>query len=97
EAVVLLTSESNQTANLIYDDVQFTTAVAFLNPSDQPVTVSIVAYSAVGAQIGSTQVVLGPHQKQSSILKTFANLGAMAGNRGWATFSVQNGAISVLA
>jgi len=96
EAVVPLTSESNQIADLVYDDTQFTTGVAFLNPSDQTATVTITAYAASGAQIGTSQVLLAPHFKQSAVLKNLAGLGAIAGNRGWASFAVSNGAVSVL-
>jgi hypothetical protein len=96
EAVVPLTSETNQIADLIYDDTAFVTSVAFLNPSDQPATVTITVYSANGAQIGSTQVALAPQSKVATILKDLPGLSGIAGNRGWANFSVPNGAVSVL-
>ncbi len=96
EAVVPLTSESNQAADLVYDDVQFTTSIAFLNPSDQPVTVSIATYTASGIPNGSAQVMLAPRSKQAVELKNLPGLEGIAGNRGWAAFSVSNGAVSVL-
>ncbi len=96
EAVVPLTSESNQIADLIYDDVNFTTSVAFANPSNQTVVVSIAGYAANGAQIASDSVTLTPQTKQAVVLKTLPGMQAIAGNRGWANFSVPNGAISVL-
>jgi hypothetical protein len=96
EAVVPLTSETNQIADLIYDDTAFVTSVAFLNPSDQPATVTITVYSANGAQIGSTQVALAPQSKVATILNDLPGLSGIAGNRGWANFSVPNGAVSVL-
>jgi hypothetical protein len=94
EAVVPLTSESSLTADLIYDEIVSTTSVALLNPSDQQVIVTITAYSVNGAQVGSTQVTLSPQSKVATTLKTL--LGGIVGNRGWATFSVSNGAVSVL-
>jgi hypothetical protein len=96
EAVVPLTSESSQTADLVYDDVNFTTAVAFANPSEQVVTVGITGYALNGAQLGTSSVLLAPHSKQAIILKNQPGMSGIAGNRGWATFSVPNGAVSVI-
>jgi hypothetical protein len=96
EAVVPLTSESSQAADLVYDDTAFVTSVAFLNPSDQQTTVTITVYSANGAQIGTTQVVLAPQSKVATILKDLPGLSGMASNRGWVAFSVPNGDVSVL-
>jgi len=97
EAVVLLTPESSQTADFSYDDILLTTSVAFLNPSNQQVTLTITVYDINGAQVGITQVVLPPRSKQSAVLKNLPGLFGMFGNRGRALFSVPNGAISVLA
>jgi hypothetical protein len=96
EAVVPLTSESNQIGDLVYDDVNFTTAVAFANPSPQQVTVTVTAFASNGAQVGSCQVILPPQTKEAVILKQLPGMLGVAGNRGWATFSVPNGAVSVL-
>jgi hypothetical protein len=96
EAVAPLTSESNQAADLVYDDVAFTTSVAFTNPSDQAVTVSITAHASNGSQIGAASVALAPQSKQAVTLKNLPGMLGVAGNRGWATFSVPNGAVSVL-
>ncbi len=96
EAAVPLTLESSQATDLVYDDIAFTTSVAFLNPSDQQVTVTILVFSANGAQIGSAQVVLAPQSKVATILRDLPGLSAMSGNRGWASFSVPNGDVSVI-
>ncbi len=96
EAAVPLTAESNQVANLVYDDIEFTTSVAFLNPSDQQTIVTITVCSADGTPIGIANVALASHAKVATILKDVAGLGAMAGNRGLAVFSVPNGDVSVL-
>jgi hypothetical protein len=96
EAVVPLTSESAQTADLVYDDIFFTTAVALLNPSDQQTTVSITVFSANGVQIGFAQIPLAPHTKVAPLLKDVPGLSSISGNRGWATFSVPNGDVSLL-
>jgi hypothetical protein len=96
EAVVPLTSESSQTADLVYDDILFTTAVALLNPSDQQTTVTVTVYSTNGAQLGVAQIPLAPHTKVAPLLKDVPGLSSISGNRGWATFSVPNGDVSVL-
>ncbi len=96
EAVVLLTSESNQTADLVYDDVNFTTSLAVLNPTSQQVTVTIVLYSTNGVQIGSGQLVLAPRSKQANALKDFPGLAAAAGKRGHVTFAVPSGAVAII-
>jgi len=96
EALVPLTSESNQAADLVYDDTAFDTSVAFLNPSDQQTTVTITIHNATGSQTGITQVALAPRTKTATRLRDLPGLSAMLGNRGWASFSVPNGDISVL-
>jgi hypothetical protein len=96
EAVVPLTSESNLAADLVYDDTAHDTSVAFLNPSDQQETVTITIYSTTGSQIGTTQVVLAAHTKTATRLRDLPGLSGMLGNRGWASFSVPNGEVSVL-
>jgi len=96
EAVVPLTPESSQKADLVYDDTALTTSVAFLNPSNQGVTVSITAHGADGSQIGTSQVTLAARSKQAMILRNVSGLSGVAGRRGWATFSVSSGAVSVM-
>jgi len=96
EAVLPLTTESSQTADFAYDDVNFTTSMAFLNPTNQEATATSTVYRADGAQVGFTQVVLGPHSKQATVVQNLPGLAGSAGNRGWISFSVTKGAISVL-
>jgi len=96
EAVVPLTPESSQAADLIYDDTSLTTAVSLVNPSSQQVVVTVVVYGSDGAQIGSSQVTLAARSKQAVVLKSLPGLADAVGKRGWAAFSVPNGAISVL-
>jgi len=96
EAVVPLTSESKQTADLVYDDTSLTTSTAFVNPGNQPITVAITVRDPSGSLIGSGQVILLARSKQAAVLKTLPGLEAAAGQRGLAHFSVTNGAISVL-
>src|SRR5262249_34744874 len=65
EAVVPLTPESSQKADMIYDDTALTTSVAVLNPSNQQITVTITAHGAEGNQTGTSQITLGARSKQA--------------------------------
>ena len=96
EAVVPLTPETNKTADLVYDDTALTTSVAFLNPSTQEVTVSITAHGADGSQIGTSRVTLAARSKQALPLRSLSGLSEVAGKRGWASFSVSDGSVSVM-
>gem|GEM_PF-1541934 len=96
EAVVPLVSESSQAADVVYDDVNFTTSVAVLNPSNQQVVVTILLYASNGSQIGSGQLVLAARSKQAAALRNLPGMAAAAGKRGWATFSVTQGAVAVV-
>ena len=96
EALVPLDSESSQTAVLVFDDSNLTTSVAFLNPSSQETTVTVTIHGQSGTQVGGTQIVLPARSRQAAILRNLPDLGAAAGQRGWARFSVTNGAVSVL-
>jgi hypothetical protein len=96
EAVVLLTPESSQTADLVYDNVNFTTAIAVLNPTFQQVTLTIVLYGTDGSQLGTGQLVLAPRSKQAANLTDLPGLEGAAGKRGRATFLAPNGALSVI-
>ena len=96
EAVVPLTSESKQTADLVYDDTTLTTSTAFVNPGNQEITVAITVRDPNGSQIGSGQVILPARSKRAAVLKTLPGLAAAGGQRGLAHYSVTSGAISVL-
>ena len=89
--------ETSRTAEFTYDDIQFTTAVAVLNPSDQQTTVTVTAFGDDGDQVGSTQFVLAPHVKSANILRGYAGLAGIVGKQGRVVVSVPNGAVSVLA
>lgn len=96
EAVVPLSSASSTTSTLIWDDTNYTTAVAIVNPSSIPTTVSIAVRDVRGAVIGTSVVALGARSKTAVILKTLPGLGAMVGNRGSADFIVGLGNVGVL-
>jgi hypothetical protein len=96
EGVVPLSSVSSTTSTLIWDDTNFVTSVAIVNPSSVPTTVSIVVRDATGATIGSSSVSLAAMSKTALVLRSLPGLGAMAGNRGSADFTVTSGNVAVL-
>jgi len=96
EAVVLLASTSSPVSTLIFDDTNYTTAVAIANPSTVPVTVSITAWSSAGTVIGTSSLPLAPGAKTEAVLRSLSGLAAIAGNRGCVEFTVNTGNVAVL-
>jgi hypothetical protein len=96
EGVVPLSGVSSTTSTLIWDDINLVTSVAIVNPSSVSTTVSIVVRDATGATIGTSSVSLGAKGKTALVLRTLPGLGAMAGNRGSADFTVSSGNVAVL-
>jgi hypothetical protein len=96
EGVVRLSASSSTTSTLIWDDTLYTTSVAVVNPSSLFATVSIVVRDASGTTIGTSSIGLAPKNKTAFVLRTLPGLGAMAGNRGSADFTVSSGNVAVL-
>lgn len=96
EAVVPLSEDSRQAANLIWDETAFTTAVAVVNPADQAVTVSISVYDNGGTQIGTVALNLGAHAREAFILSGQPGLAGVTSKRGLARLSVPAGSLAVL-
>ena len=97
EALIPFALESSQRVEFTYDDIQFTTAVALLNPSDQQTTVTVTAFGDDGDQVGTTQLVLAPHTKSANILTAYAGMAGVFRKQGRVVVSVPTGAVSVLA
>jgi len=91
EAVVPLSLAGTSTATLIWDDTNYKTAVAIVNPSNNPETVTITVSNVSGTIIGSSSVGLPANGKTEAALRTLPGLAGMAGNRGSAIFSVPPG------
>ena len=96
EAVVPLAPETSSLVQLVYDDVNFTTTVALVNPTIQPTTVTITAYSANGSQLGTGTVALVARGKTAVTLRELTGLSSIAGSRGWISVASSPGSISVL-
>jgi hypothetical protein len=96
EAVVPFTPASSTQDGIIWDDTNYVTAVAILNPSPVAATVGVTVKGPTGNVIGTASVLLNGQSKSAVVLKSLPGLAGMAGNRGTATFSVSNGNVSVL-
>src|SRR5262249_39831884 len=90
-------AESSISAELTYDEAGFTTAVAFVNPTNIAEVMTVTAFGADGTQVGTTQVTLPARGKSTNALKSYSGMAGVAGTRGRLVVSVTSGAISVLA
>lgn len=97
EALIPFAPETSQTVEFTFGDIQFTTAVALLNPSGQQTTVTVTAFGEDGDQLGTTQLALAPHTKSANVLAAYAGMAGVFGKQGRVVVSVPNGAVSVLA
>jgi hypothetical protein len=96
EAVVPLSNTSKTVANLVWDDMGPTTAVALVNPSDAAVTATITVYGPDGATLGTATVNLAPNNRTAFNLREQPGLSAMVGKRGSARIAVPSGNVSAL-
>lgn len=96
EAVVPLSSVGASTNLLTFDDTNYVTAAAIVNPGATTVTVAVTAKNASGASLGSGSITLNARSKTAVALRSVAGLSGVAGNSGTATFTVSSGSIAVL-
>jgi len=96
EAVVPISSAFSTASTLIFDETNFTTSVAIVNPSPVPTTVTITVRNANGVAIGTSTVALPANSHTAMTLRSLPGLGAIPGNRGSADFSVTSGNVAVL-
>lgn len=96
EAVVPLSNTSKTVANLVWDDMGPTTAIALVNPGDAAATATITVYGPDGAQLGTATVNLAPDNRTAFNLREQPGLAGMAGKRGSARIAVPSGTVSAL-
>lgn len=96
EGVVPLSASNSTGATIVYDDTDFVTSVAVLNPGSTPVTVSIVARDESGAQIGTLTLNLNARERQAFEVRNRAELAMVQGRRGVLEFNATGGPVSVL-
>jgi hypothetical protein len=87
---------NSTTATLTWDETNFTTGVAIVNPSAVAATVTITVRDTNGLIIGSSSLALSAKSKMAAALRNLPGLGGMPGNRGSADFTVSSGSVAVL-
>jgi len=96
EAVVPLANAGSTSASLTFDDTNFTTAAAIVNPSSVATTVTVTVKSANGGSLGTATIPLAAKSKTAVALRSLTGLSGVANNRGVATFTVSTGNVAVL-
>ncbi|MGB9611380.1 MAG: choice-of-anchor V domain-containing protein [Bryobacteraceae bacterium] len=96
EGVVPFSSSNSTGAFIVFDETDFVTAVAVLNPGSAPATVTVVARDDTGAEIGRFSLPLNPRQRGAFVVRDRPEMTAMRGRRGVLEFSAASGAVSVL-
>ncbi len=96
EAVVPLASASATSSKLIWDDTNYTTAVAIVNPSTTNTIVAVTVRDSSGTVTGTSSIPLAAGNKTATTLRSLPGLAGVVGNRGSAEFSVTSGSVAVL-
>ncbi len=96
EAVVPLADAGATSSTLTWDETNFVTAVAIVNPGSTATSVDVTLFDENGHTIGHSSIALPPHSKTAATLQSLPALGGMVGKRGSAQFSVSSGSVAVL-
>ena len=96
EAVVPFSDASATSNTLTWDETNFTTAVAIVNPSSSAANVAVTLWDENGNTIGTSSIPLAANSKTESTLRNLPGLGGMVGKRGSALFAVSTGNVAVL-
>jgi len=96
EVIVPLSEASSTLRTLVWDDTNYITAVAIVNPSAVANIVTITVRDDAGNLIGNPTISLGAHAKTAVVLRNVPGLAGMVGKRGFADFSVVAGNVAVL-
>lgn len=81
---------------MTWDDTNYTTSIAIVNPSTVQTTVTITVWDNNGNLIGTSPLVLAAGTKTENIMSSYPGLSKMVGLRGSALFSVTGGNVSVV-
>jgi len=96
EAVVPLSGASATISTLIWDDTNFVTAVAVVNPSSVANNITVTVRDSSGRIIGTSPVALAAMSKIAVALRDLPGLSVIAGSRGSADFTADAGSVAVL-
>lgn len=96
EGVVPFSSSTATGAAIVFDDTDFVTAIAVLNPGSSAVAVTVHALDANGAEIGTFTLNLNPRQREAFAVRDRPEMTMVQGQRGVLKFSSSGGPVSVL-
>lgn len=96
EGVVPFSSNSSTGATIVFDETDYVTAVAVLNPGAAPVAVTIVGRDETGAELGRFTLALNARQRAAFAVRDRPEMTAMRGRRGVLEFTAAGGPVSVL-
>ena len=96
EAVVPLSPVNSTNIPMVYDETNYITAVAIVNPSAVVVTVTVAVSDTNGNLIGTSSVILQPFSKTAVTLRSLPALNQIVGTRGTVRFTVSTGNVAVL-
>lgn len=96
EGVVPFSSSSSTGATIVFDETDYVTAVAVLNPGAAPVTVTVVGRDETGAELGRFTLALNARQRAAFAVRDRPEMTAMRGRRGVLEFAAAGGPVSVL-
>lgn len=96
EGVAPFSSSTATGAAIVFDDTDFVTSVAVLNPGSSAVTVTIRARDANGVEIGAFTLNLNPRQREAFAVRERPEMTMVQGKRGVLEFSSSGGPVSVL-
>jgi P pilus assembly chaperone PapD len=96
EAVVPFSDAAATSNTLTWDETNFVTAVAIVNPSSTTETVAVTLWDENGNIIGTSSSPLDPNSKTETTLRTLPGLSGMTGQRGSAQFTAPGGNVAVL-
>lgn len=96
EATVPLATLTGTKVTVIFDDTSYVTAIAVLNPTDTDATLTVTTRDSTGQPIGAgIQQPLAARNRVAFLLRDWVS--GVSGQRGAVDFSVDQGAVSVLA
>ncbi len=96
EAVIPLSEDSRQSANMVWDDIFFTTSMSVLNPEDAAATVTLSVFAGNGTQIGTVNLNLPARSLQAFNLREQPGLAGVTGKLGTLRLSVPAGSVAAL-
>jgi hypothetical protein len=96
EGVVPFSSSTATGATIVFDETDFVTAVAVLNPGAAAVAVTVRARDSGGVEIGTFTLNLNPRQREALVVRDRPEMTQIRGRRGVLEFSSSGGPVSVL-